>query len=61
MRFIESRKIAAALLTVSKNLNVGMHSDVYESMWFKLGIILNSIFDSSQSGLDSTLNQEYRK
>ena len=30
------------LLTASKSLNVGMHSHVYELLFFKLGMLINS-------------------
>ena len=29
----------AILLKVSKTLNFGMHSDIYEQAWFKLGMV----------------------
>ena len=44
VRFIDRREIPAVLLTV---LNVGMHSDIYEPICFKLGVmidLLNSTF-----------------
>ena len=40
VRFNEttSREITAVLLTVSKDFNVDMQSDVYESVWFTFGM-----------------------
>ena len=34
VRFIETREITAVYQTASKNFNIGMHSDVYEWIWF---------------------------
>ena len=28
---------------MSKNLNIGMHSDVYEPIWFKRGVMIDYI------------------
>ena len=39
VRSNKTREITAVLLTVSKGFNVDMHSDVFESIWFRLGII----------------------
>ena len=36
MRLIVTREITAVLLTASKRCNIGMHSDIYEPVWFKL-------------------------
>ena len=33
-----NKGIKAVLLTVSKNVNIGMHSDIYKLVWFKLVI-----------------------
>ena len=38
VRFDVSREINCCFLTASTNFNIGMHSDVYESIWFELGI-----------------------
>ena len=43
VRFIETREITAVLQTVSKNFNVGMLSDVFGWVWFKLGVMIDSI------------------
>ena len=43
MRFNERREITAVLLTVSKKFSIGIHSDFYESVWFKLGMIVDTI------------------
>ena len=46
MRFIESRKITAVLLTVrtaKQPFNVGTHLDKYQWIWFKLGMIIETI------------------
>ena len=37
----ETREITAVLMTVSKNF--GMHSHVYESIWFKVGMMIDTI------------------
>ena len=39
MTFIESRKMTAGLLTVSKSFCDSMHSNVYEQCLFKLGMM----------------------
>ena len=40
---IERNKgITAVLLTVSKYFNVGMHSDIYWSVWYKLGMMIDT-------------------
>ena len=41
--FIEIREITAVLLTVSKSFNTGMQSDVYESISFKLCMMIDTI------------------
>ena len=41
MRFKETRELDADLLTTSKNYNIGMHLDIYESAWFKLGMMMD--------------------
>ena len=43
MRFNETREIITVLLAASKNFNTGMHSDVYESVWLKVGIMIDTI------------------
>ena len=47
-------KYAAVLLTASTNFNVDMHVDVYESVWFKIGMMIDTIvrFDTGLIGLD---------
>ena len=35
--------MTAVLQTGSKNFNIGMHLDVYEWIWFKLGMIISTI------------------
>ena len=37
------RETTAVLLTALKNFNVGMHSDVYESIWLKLGMEIYTV------------------
>ena len=39
---IESREISAVLLTVWKICNIVMHLDVYELIWFKLDMVIDS-------------------
>ena len=39
--FLETREVSAVLQTASKNYNVGMHSDIYESAGFKLGVMID--------------------
>ena len=41
--FFVSREIIAVLLTGSKRLNVCMHSDIYEAIWVKFGMIIGTI------------------
>ena len=43
MRFNATREMTALLLTASKNFNVGMHSDVYEMICFKVGMVVDTI------------------
>ena len=42
-RFCEAREMTAVSQTVSKHFNVGMHSDVPELIWFKLGLMIVTI------------------
>ena len=35
--------MTTVLLTASKNLNVGMHSDVWEPVWTKLSMMIDTI------------------
>ena len=35
--------MTAVLLTESKNFNVGIQSHVYQPMWFKFGMIIDTI------------------
>ena len=57
-------EVTAVLQTVlkKKTLNVGMHSDIYEQIWFKLGMMIATtefcIFSTGVSGL--TLIQGHR-
>ena len=41
MRFIETREIAAVLLTVP--LTIGMHPDDNELFWFRCAIMIDNI------------------
>ena len=34
------KEITTVFLTASYNFNVGMHSDSYELIWFKLGVMV---------------------
>ena len=43
VRFIEPKDRTAVLLTVSKNFSIGMHSNFYELVWFKLNMMVNRI------------------
>ena len=43
MYWIWNKKKSAVLFTGSKNFNVGMHSDVYELIWFKFSMIIDTI------------------
>ena len=43
VRCVQTKEIIAVLLTASKNLNDGMHSEVYESVWSKLGMIIDTV------------------
>ena len=43
MRFSETREISDVLVTVSKTFNVGKHSEVYQSIPFKAGIMIDDI------------------
>ena len=38
----ESREITTDLQNVSKNFSVGVHSDVYEPVWYKLDILIDT-------------------
>ena len=42
VRFIETWEIDAVLQTGSKYLNVGMHSDIYEWIWLKLDMMIDT-------------------
>ena len=42
VRFNDKREIGGSL-TMSDNFNVDMHSDVYESIWLKLGVMIETI------------------
>ena len=42
VRFSETREITAVLLTASKQFNIVMHLDVYEWIWFKIGMIIDT-------------------
>ena len=54
MRFNKTREIIAVILTASKSLDVGMHSEVYEPIWFKFSRMIATLghFDSSLDDLD---------
>ena len=39
---IELKEIIAVLLTWPKTFNVGMHLYVYELIWFKLGMMIDT-------------------
>ena len=41
--FCNPKDISAVLLTASKNLYVGMHSEVYEMTWFKCGLMTDTV------------------
>ena len=43
VRFNETKEITTVLLTSSTRVNVGMNLDVYESICFKLGVMINAI------------------
>ena len=50
-----NKRISVVLLTASKNFNTSLHSDVYESVWFKVDLVLDTIvvkFDTSIIDLD---------
>ena len=42
VRFLELREIIPVLLTGSNNFGTGMHSDIYELIWFKLGLVIDT-------------------
>ena len=37
-----SRELSAAVLIGSRNFDAGMHSDVHEPLWFKLGVVTDT-------------------
>ena len=39
----ETREMSAVLLAASKNFKVGMLSDVYEFIWFKVSVVIDTI------------------
>ena len=41
--FIESRKMTAVVPTALNSFSVGMHLDVYDTIWFKLGLIIDTV------------------
>ena len=43
MRFVETREIIVVLLTAFKNFHVGMHSNIYELIWFKVGMMMDTV------------------
>ena len=43
MRFVRPVEKTAVLLTASKNFSVCGHSNMYESIWFKLGMTIDII------------------
>ena len=55
MKFNETREITAVLLIASKLFNVGIHSDIYESICIKVDSMIDTIelyFDISLLVLD---------
>ena len=40
--FIRSREISTALLTALKDISVGMHSNIYEHIWLKLCMMIDT-------------------
>ena len=54
MRFIKPREITALVRTASKSFNVGMHSNIYGLICFKLGMMIHTTvsFIASLSDLD---------
>ena len=62
VRFKETREITAVLLTTSKNFGVGTHLGIYESIWFKHGMMIDAIvlFSLIQFWLTLTLIQSHR-
>ena len=65
VRFVERREIAV-VLTASNNFNVGIHWNVYELIWFKLGMMIDTFctlhLDASVVDLDlDSRSQEYEK
>ena len=43
VRVLETREITAVFLTASKTFNVGMHSDIYKSIWVRLDVMIDTI------------------
>ena len=43
VRFIETRKITCVKQTASINFHVGVHLNVYVCIWFKLGMMIDTI------------------
>ena len=43
VRFNKTREIAVILLTALQTFNVGMHSNVYEWIWFRLGMMIDTV------------------
>ena len=66
LRLNETREITAVVLTVSKNFNIDMYLDIYESIWFKLAMMIDTvklyIFDTSLTDHDlESRSQECKK
>ena len=43
MRLNDTSETNAVLLTASKKFNVGMQSDIHQSNWFKVGMMIDTI------------------
>ena len=43
MKFNEAMESVAVLLTSSKNINVGLHSNLHKSIWLKLDMMIDTI------------------
>ena len=60
MSFSDTRKKTIVLRSASKTFNVGVHSDVHKSIWFKLGMTIDIIELHSLIHVQVTLFQGYR-
>ena len=65
MRFNETREITAVLLILPKHFNIDMPFDIYECIWFKLEMMIDTMklhFDASLIDLDlDSRSQECKK